>query len=85
METVYEELARTYPGVSFIIHILPCKLSNCLVDCLNDAFLDKGSPEFDKMKALTCRLAIVGQGILLENALSKFAGADEAAVFQVYN
>jgi hypothetical protein len=69
MDTVYEELCHSYPSVSFILHILP----------------RKGSPEFEKMKTLTCRLAIIGQGVLLENALSKFAGADEAAVFQNVN
>jgi hypothetical protein len=67
MENAYEELVRECPGVSFVLHILP----------------RKGSPEFDKMKALTCRLSLIGQGILLENALSKFAGAEESAVFQV--
>lgn len=69
MDTLYEGLCQEYPSVSFVLHILP----------------RKGSPEFDKMKALTCRLSLIGQGVLLENALSKFSGTDEAAVFHNVN
>jgi hypothetical protein len=69
MDSVYGDLCKDHPGVSFVIHILP----------------RKNSPEFEKLKQLTCRLSLIGQAILLDNALSKFGGADEAAVFNNIN
>jgi len=69
MDKVYEGLCRDHPSVSFVLHILP----------------RKNSPEFEKMKQLTCRLSFICQGVLLENELSKFGGADEASIFQNVN
>ncbi|KAI6241202.1 hypothetical protein M3Y99_00343800 [Aphelenchoides fujianensis] len=66
---VYEELSAKNPHVSFVLHILP----------------HKHSREFDKLKEVTSRLSLIGQGVLLENALAKFAAADEAAVFRNIN
>jgi hypothetical protein len=69
MDTMYENISKKYPNVSFVIHILP----------------HKNSVEFEKMKQLTCRFSLIGQGILLENALSRFSGAEEASVFNNVN
>jgi len=69
MDVAYENLVKAHPSVSFVIHILP----------------HKNSPEFEKMKHLTCKLSLIGQGVLLDNALNKFSGADEASVFKNVN
>lgn len=69
LELMYKRICREYPSVAFVLHILP----------------HKNSIEFEKMKQLTCLYQLIGQGILVENARSKFAGADELAVFNNVN
>ncbi|KAI6178384.1 hypothetical protein M3Y98_00494800 [Aphelenchoides besseyi] len=69
LDETYESLSKEHPNISFVLHILP----------------HKHSREFDKLKEITNRLALIGQGVLLDNALSKFGGADESAVFHNIN
>lgn len=64
-----QELSAKNPHVTFVLHILP----------------HKHSREFEKLKEVTSRLSLIGQGVLLENALNKFSAMDEAAVFHNIN
>uniref|UniRef100_A0A915DEQ8 RRM domain-containing protein n=1 Tax=Ditylenchus dipsaci TaxID=166011 RepID=A0A915DEQ8_9BILA len=69
--SVYEKVCREHPGVFYVIHILP----------------KKNSIEFVLLKELTVNYAIIGQGVLVETALSKFGdcAANLSDVFQNMN
>ncbi|CAJ0560536.1 unnamed protein product, partial [Mesorhabditis spiculigera] len=61
---IYEDIFEKHPSVSLVIHILPFK----------------DSIEYKWMKTLTARYGLIRQGILLENALNKFADLDREMV-----
>ncbi|WKX88086.1 hypothetical protein Q1695_008031 [Nippostrongylus brasiliensis] len=66
----YETIRRNWPSVTVVIHILPAK----------------NSSEYEWMRALSSVHGFVRQGVLLENALDRFAsvskpGGDPTQVF----
>lgn len=65
----YERISRKYADVIYVIHILPVK----------------NSLEFKMLKELTINYALVGQGVLLEKALTKFDEADDLLLRAIFN
>ncbi|KAI1730819.1 hypothetical protein Ddc_03536 [Ditylenchus destructor] len=65
----YERISREYADVIYVIHILPVK----------------NSLEFKMLKELTINYALVGQGVLLEKALTKFDEADDLLLSAIFN
>ncbi|VDN36693.1 unnamed protein product [Cylicostephanus goldi] len=53
----YEKIRLNWPSVMFVLHILP----------------EKNSPEYEWMRSLSTAHGFVRQGVLLENAMDKFA------------
>ncbi|RCN44224.1 hypothetical protein ANCCAN_09807 [Ancylostoma caninum] len=53
----YEKIRKNWPAVMFILHILP----------------EKNASEYEWMRSLSAAHGFVRQGVLLENALDKFA------------
>lgn len=56
----YERVYREYSDVFYVLHILP----------------KKDSLEFKLFKDITINYAIIGQGVLIDRALTKFADLD---------
>ncbi|EYB94983.1 hypothetical protein Y032_0165g45 [Ancylostoma ceylanicum] len=57
----YEKIRKNWPAVMFILHILP----------------EKNAPEYEWMRSLSAAHGFVRQGVLLENALDKFASVSQ--------
>lgn len=66
---LYETIHKKYSDVIYIIHILP----------------EKNSLEFKLFKNLTINYALIGQGILIDKALSNFEDCDLNTVYENMN
>ncbi|KAK6725558.1 hypothetical protein RB195_004088 [Necator americanus] len=67
----YERIRRNWPAVMFVLHILP----------------EKNASEYEWMRSLSAAHGFVRQGVLLENALDKFASVAQQGdeLFSVFS